>query len=327
VVLHYIALSAFPLVFALSVPLCAPVVEPTAPPAEARISELWEEPRDIGAQDLFNGPWGAAHAPDPDAVYTFIRPKEGGVNPGVVVRDAVGREWHVKQPHRGGLGDEGPVEVVLSRVLSGLGYHQPPVYFLRSFAMKGPSGTRTEWGGRFRLQEPWLIDRGSWSWQQNPFVNTRPYNGLLVILLMFNSSDLKNSNNTLYDVAHNQRVDRWYVVRDLGSALGKTSRFRPIRNEIDRFERTLFIRQVADGFVEFDYHGLHQELVRRRISPADVGWANALLERLSARQWHDAFRAGGYPPNLAARFIHILHARIAQARQIAAGDLQPTEGQ
>jgi len=308
-------------------PFCAPVVESTLAPVEARMSELWEEPKDVGTADMLNGPWGAAHAPDPHTVYTFVRPKEGGANPGVVVRDQMGREWHVKQPHRGNLGDEGPVEVVLSRVLSALGYHQPPVYFLPSFTMTDASGTRIEPGGRFRLEESWLTDRGSWSWQKNPFVDSRPYNGLLVILLMFNSSDLKNSNNTLYEVTRDRRVDRWYVVRDLGSALGKTARFRPKRNNIDRFERTLFIRDVTRGFVEFDYHGLHQELIRRRISPADAGWAAALAERLSVRQWHDAFRAGGYPPDMAERFIDILVARIAQARQIAAGDLQQTGGQ
>ena len=146
-----------------------------------RLSELWEDPHDIASRDLFNGPWGAQHAPDPHAVYTFVRPKQGGTNPGVVVRDPQGREWHVKQPpRRSAQGEEGPVEVVLSRVLSGLGYHQPPVYFLRSFTMADASETRIEPGGRFRLHEPWLKDRGSWSWQQNPFVNERPFNGLLV---------------------------------------------------------------------------------------------------------------------------------------------------
>lgn len=325
---HNILCSLLPMVFALSTPLCAPVLEPTVPAAETQMSELWEEPADIATRDLFNGPWGAAHAPDPHAVYTFIRPKQGGVNPGVVVRDPMGREWHIKQPpRRGGLGDEGPVEVVLSRVLSGLGYHQPPVYFLPSFTMTRGSRTKPEAGGRFRLHESWLTDRGSWSWQQNPFVDTRPFNGLLVILLMFNSSDLKNSNNSLYEVRSHHGLNRWYVVRDLGSALGKTARFRPIRNELNRFERTLFIRQVNSGFVEFDNDGLHQELFRRRISPADVGWAAALAERLSLRQWQDAFRAGGYAPEIATRFIDILRGRIAQARQIAADDLRETGGQ
>ena len=325
--LHCFALSAIQLMFAVHMPFCVPAVESAPARVEAPMSELWEEPDDVGMRDMFNGPWGAAHATDPHGVYTFVRPKQGGANPGVVVRDGMGREWHVKQPHRGNLGDEGPVEVVLSRVLSALGYHQPPVYFLRSFTMTDASRTWIEPGGRFRLHESWLNDRGSWSWQRNPFVNSRPYNGLLVLLLMFNSSDLKNSNNSLYEVTRDQRVERWYVVRDLGSALGKTSRFRPRRNNIDRFERTLFIRHVTDGFVEFDYHGNHPELSHRRITAVDVEWAGALAGRLSVRQWHDAFRAGGYPPEIATRFIDVLLARIAQARQIAASDLELRGGQ
>src|SRR5678809_993978 len=82
---------------------------------------------------------------------------------------------------------------------SALGYHQPPVYYLPSFTMRDKSGVHTERGGRFRLAMPSLVDQGEWSWQQNPFVGQRAYQGLLVILLMFNSSDLKNSNNTLYE--------------------------------------------------------------------------------------------------------------------------------
>src|SRR6185436_6316335 len=116
------------------------------------LPELWEQPKDLAARDLYNGPWGSTRAPDPHAVYTFVRPKQGGANPGVVVRDPNGREWHVKQPPRGGnRGDEGPSEVVLSRVLSALGYHQPPVYYLRSFTMATGSQTAVEPGGRFRL--------------------------------------------------------------------------------------------------------------------------------------------------------------------------------
>lgn len=319
---------AVSLILAMYVPMCTPALEPTVPPSDVRLAELWEEPHDLASRDVFNGPWGSHHAPDPNAVYTFVRPKKGGTNPGVVVRDPSGREWHVKQPPRRIVqGEEGPVEVVLSRVLSSLGYHQPPVYFLRSFTMTDGSHTRIEQGGRFRLEEPSLNDLGSWSWQQNPFVNTRPFNGLLVILLMFNSTDLKNSNNTLYEVTRDTNVDRRYVVRDLGAALGKTARFWPRRNNIERFERTLFIRGVKEGFIEFDFHGFHQELIRERITPADAGWAAALAERLSPRQWDEAFRAGGYQPELSSRYIRILQSRIAHARQLAAGGAQEVRAQ
>src|SRR5262245_36958087 len=89
-------------VLGVYIPLCAPALRPTVRPEERSSSERWEEPKDLAARDLYNGPWGSDRAPDPAAVYTFVRPKEGGVNPGVVVRDPAGREWHVKQPPRGG---------------------------------------------------------------------------------------------------------------------------------------------------------------------------------------------------------------------------------
>ena len=294
----------------------AATVRPTTPPTPVPLSSWWAQPDNLSQQDLFHGPWGAAHAPDPAAEYTFLRPKSGGFNPGVIVRDPQGREWHVKQP-RLSHGDEGPSEVVLSRVLSALGYHQPPVYYLPSFTMRDKSGVHTATGGRFRLDEPSMKDMGEWSWQQNPFVGQRPYEGLLVILLMFNSSDLKNSNNTLYQVTRGGRTVDWYVVRDLGDALGKTGRFAPQRNNLEIFSRTRFITGVDDGFAEFgDYRGLHGELVHRRITPADVAWASALIGGLSDRQWQDAFRAGGYPPNVAGRFISILRSRVAEGQRI-----------
>jgi hypothetical protein len=284
----------------------------------APLSALWEAPADLETRDLFNGPWGARNAPDPRAEYTFIRPKEGGVNPGVIVRDPRGRVWHVKQSRNDRKGDEGPVEVMVSRVLSALGYHQPPVYFLPSFTMTDSHGTHLEAGGRFRLDDPSLHDRGSWALRDNPFVGTREYQGLLVILLMFNSWDLKNSNNTLYDVDHGDRVDRWYVVRDLGGALGATGRIATRRNNLEEFERHSWIQKISGDYVVFKYGGWQPELVRH-ITVEDLRWACDLMGRLSDRQWRDAFRAGGYSSDLALRFIRKLRMNLDEGRQIASG--------
>jgi hypothetical protein len=296
---------------------CAAAVRRVDTPSPAPLSAWWQAPDNLRARDLFTGPWGTRHAPDPQAEYTFVRPKTGGFNPGVIVRDPQGREWHVKQPS-GRSGDEGPSEVMLSRVLSALGYHQPPVYYLPSFKMRDNSGVHTERGGRFRLALPSLTDQGEWSWQQNPFVGQRPYQGLLVILVMFNSSDLKNSNNTLYEYTPQSGASptHWYVVRDLGLALGRTGRFSPQRNNFDVFARTQFITGERGGFIEFDYHGLHKELVTGRITREDVRWAATLIGGLSERQWQDAFRAGSYAPDVAARFIKILRGRVAQAQHV-----------
>jgi hypothetical protein len=283
------------------------------------VSALWEVPTDLVARDLLNGPWGAEYAPDPKATYRFMRFKSRGVNPGVVVRDPRGRVWHVKQARDGRRGAEGPVEVVMSRVLSAVGYHQPPVYFLPSFTMADESGTHLEAGGRFRLDVASLESRGNWSLEKNPFVGTRPHQGLLVILLMFNSWDLKTSNNTLYAVHRGDRIDDWYVVRDLGGALGASGILGVKRNNLEEFERQRWIRKVSNGFVEFRYGGRHPELMRR-IPVEDVRWACELVGRLTEQQWQDAFRAGGYPADDARRFIHKLRGNIEEGRRAAAGE-------
>ena len=312
-------------ILAIYVPTCVPpVVLPTVPAGEARIAELWNPPTDASAQDLFYGPWGPERAPDPEAIYTFVEAKKGGINPGMTVRDPAGRIWKVKQPPLVGRRAEGPIEVVLSRVLSAVGYHQPPVYYLRAFTVADDSGTIRTVGGRFRLDDPSLKDVGDWSWQQNPFVGTRPYQGLLVILLMFNSSDLKNSNNTLYEFRPSTgSTERWYVVRDLGTALGGTGRITPARGEVEEFERAGFIEGVENGFVKFEYHGWHQELIRGRITPSDVRWACELLGRLTDTQWREAFLAGGYDEAVSARFIRRLQAKIREGAARGTGSGGP----
>lgn len=299
----------------LALSACLPVMPRMAieMPDPPNFAELWERPDDLPLRDLFNGPWGEERAPDPKDTYTFVETKTGGINPGMTVRDTERREWKVKQPPTDGRGAEGPIEVVLSRVLAAVGYHQPPVYFVKSFRLDDGAGTRMVAGGRFRLKVKGLKDRGEWSWQKNPFVGTMPYQGLLVILLMFNSSDLKNSNNTLYEFTRpDGRVEQWYVVRDLGTALGSTGRFEPVRGDPAVFERLGFIKGVKDGFVQFEYQGWHQELVRQRITRDEVRWACELLSALSLDQWHDAFRAGGYDRSVSDRFITRLHAKIAE---------------
>src|SRR5215510_11709324 len=222
------------------------------------VDSLWEEPVDIESANLFDGPWGGDRAPDPDATFTFLRPKAGGINPGVVVADPAGRVW---------------------RVLSAVGYHQPPVYFLPSFSMATSAGRkpRTQAGGRFRLQTPSLKDIGSWSWQRNPFVGTPPHQGLLVILALFNSTDLKEDNNTLYRVSSDGEIEHWYVVRDLGAALGENARFAPRGDDVARYEGSQFITGVGDGLVQFANKSPYQRLFQRRITVDDVRWAGNLL--------------------------------------------------
>ena len=298
---------------ALAFSSCAADIHPTVSPtiAASRMGELWEQPDAISTRDLLNGPWGVEYAPDAHSTYTFLKRKRQGANPGVTVTDSQGREWHVKQ------GVEAQPEVVLSRVLSAVGYHQPPVYFLPSFTLIAESGAHTEPGGRFRLHEPTLKDRGEWSWDQNPFVGTPAYQGLLVMLVLFNSADLKNENNTLYEVKRrHEESANWFVVRDLGSSLGEVGRFNPKENKPDVFEQRGFMAGVSGGFVTFDYRAVHGNLVDHRIRTDDVVWASRLLAQLTDAQWQDAFRAAGYVTTVANRFIRRIRQKIDEGQRL-----------
>jgi hypothetical protein len=283
-----------------------------APPA----ASMWVEPTNLGARDLFHGPWGSEHAPDPNGVYTLVERKHTGVNLGLTVKDDKGREWSVKQPFPGGLDSEAPVEVVLSRLLSAVGYHQPPIYYLSAITVKDDLGKRVEVGGRMRLKDPSLKETGTWKWEDNPFVGTKPYQGLIVMLMMFNSTDMKNSNNSLYEFRDGDLVRQWYVARDIGSALGDVNPISPRKNHPDSFERMPFLLESNNGYVQFAYSSWYKNLVRDRITPAEVAWASNLLGRLSDKQWADAFRAGGYEPAVASRFIAKLKEKVDLGRSL-----------
>jgi hypothetical protein len=327
-----------PTLFAIYFPTCAPPIRSTVPPQNVNMAELWQDPTDIATRNLYDGAWGRKNAPDPTVVYHYVKKKEEGTNPGLTVTDPDKREWHVKQPPHNNEGAEGPIEVTLSRILWAVGYHQPPEYFLEKFTLaddrevqpgEEATPTRSVPGGRFRLEDGSLKKLGTWSWQQNPFVGSQPYQGLLVVLMIFNSSDIKNDNNTLYEVKKSPTPDdsvkTWYVVRDLGTALGQTGRFHPHRGDPDVFDKLGFVTGIEHGFVKFEYHGWHQELFKRRITPDDVKWGCELLSRLSDQQWADAFRAGGYEPALAQRFITRVHQKIRQGLQLPTTDIRVTE--
>lgn len=283
-----------------------------APPA----ASMWVEPTNLAQRDLFIGEWGAERAPDPKGVYTLVERKHTGVNLGLTVKDEKGREWSVKQPYPGGLDSEAPVEVALSRLLSAIGYHQPPVYFLPAFTLKDDLGKKVEVGGRFRLKDPSMKEADLWKWEDNPFVGTKPYQGLIVLLMMFNSTDLKNSNNSLYEYKDGDLVKQLYVARDLGAALGDYNRISPRKNHADSFEAQPFLIGTNNGHVQFAYTGWYTNLVRDRIAPEDVVWASELLGRLSDKQWSDAFRAAGYEPATANRFIAKLKEKVEQGKAL-----------
>jgi hypothetical protein len=270
------------------------------------MSQLRVDPGDR-PRDLFWGVGGKQYAPPPDAMYTFKAKDETGFSVSYDVIGPDGLEWSAK------IGPEAQTEVVLSRILWGLGYHQPPTYYLPSWHLDTGSGGQTIVSeARFRPKLPHLARaEEGWSWADNPFSGTHELKGLLVVLLMLNGTDLKDSNNSIYEPTTPwDGATRWYVVRDLGAALGATGKLFPRRNWIDGFERERFMTWITGSKIEFDYNGRHQQLLSM-IGPQDVQWAAAQMERLTDQQWRDAFRAANYTDPIAERYIRRIKEKIA----------------
>ena len=297
------------------------VVPGTAP----TIAELWQEPVDLEQRDLFHGAGAAGLAPK-DTVFQFVAKDSGGWSPGFDVKDANGVLWSVK------LGPEAQTEVVASRVLWAIGFHQPPMYYVEGWSLTGAEAGPQP-AGRFRPEMPGHQVVGDWSWYENPFVDSPPYRGLVVANLLLNSWDWKTSNNKIYELSEPVRgVKRWFVVRDLGASLGRTT-YPPIlkwfrlkgfgqgtRNDLPGFEEQGFIRSIDGQRITFDYSGIYRDVIET-VTPADVRWTCELLSRLSDHQWHEAFRAAQYDQQHATRYIRKIKEKIAQGLTLTAKPL------
>lgn len=297
---------------------CAPAMRSTAerPLTPQDIAQLWVEPDDIASRDLYHGPGGAQLQPPEGATFVFEELDTTGFSRGYDVEDNAGLEWSVK------IGPEAQSEVVASRLLWAVGYHQPATYFVRRWSLAGGPTPGPQPAGRFRPDVPGSRTIADWSWQQNPFVDTRPFKGLIALNLLVNNWDLKGTNNKVYETAEDGGgVRRRYVVRDLGASFGK-SRWFPYgtRNDVDDFESQAYVLGVSNGQVRFDYSGRHRELLEH-IAPDDVIWACEWMAKLTDAQLDAAFRAGGYDQPARERFIRTLKAKVAQglALRAAAG--------
>lgn len=281
------------------------------PPSAAQIAELWVRPE--AGRELFYGVGGRRLAPDPAARYTVIEMKRSGFSRGYTVTDPRDREWSVKFP------PEAATEVAASRIFWGVGYHQPPVYYLARWdAAKAPS-PNPQLPARFREKSPdlhGLDSKGTWSYYRSPFAGTRELNGMLVLHAMLGNSDLKDQQNALYTLTEPfEGAARWYVARDLGQTFGRTGVLDAPRGDPEVFEQTPFITGVVQGKVRFDYRGRHKALFAN-ITPADVRWICTQLRRLTDEQWQDAFRAAGFAKPDADRFIRRMKQKIGEGLEL-----------
>jgi hypothetical protein len=296
-------------------------------------NSLWQNPEDIASRDLYYGVGGQQH--QPQGPFAFLREDSDGTNPKFDVRDRDGVKWKVK------LGVEARPETAASRLVWAAGYFANEDYLVP--VLRVDNMKRLKRGQNLIERDGLIRDArlkrmpdnrkkiGIWSWKDNPFIGTREFNGLRVMMALINNWDLKDSNNAVYEYLATPDVRRNYTVSDLGASFGTTGlgwTKEGSRGNLRAYSGSTFIRTVARDYVDFNVptrpalihlfnlpamiDRLSQRQIGLHIPRADARWVGALLARLSARQIADVFRSGGYSPEEVEGFSRIVRDRIAQ---------------
>ena len=289
---------------------------------------LWRDPGDISSLNLTYGAGGRAHAPDPKGTYTFVREDRDGTNPKFDVKDDAGMPWRVK------LGEESQTETAATRLLWAAGYFVDEDYYLpevtitglpplhRGQAFVSPGGKVH--GAGFERRPKDGKKRGNWDWFANPFHETRDENALQVMMALLNNWDLKEVNNSIYEIGGERR----YAVTDLGASFGNTGNaVTRARRAPQEYADSRFVGSAGSDLIDFVLHNVpispgalnvptdrtraRIEDVTRQIPRADAKWLGRRLSMLSDAQIRDCFRAAGYTPDVVGVYTQAVRKRIA----------------
>jgi hypothetical protein len=266
---------------------------------------LWRAPQDIGSRNLFLGPGGDRMKPDLRQI-TFIKEEKGGYSKKFRIRDASGREWVAK------VGREAQSETAAVRLVWAAGYETEVNYLVPRLTIPG-TGTFQNVRLEARPDSEKRLDE--WKWTKNPFVGSREFQGLKVMMLLLANWDIKDSNNKI--IAEKGTDNLRYIISDLGATFGKTGRlpffwrFNRSRNNPKDYLKTKFVNDVNHNIVDFHYSGRKREIFDE-ITVDQARWIGDLLSRLSPEQIRDAFRAANYTPEETRLLTEGVTNRITQ---------------
>lgn len=270
---------------------------------------LWRDPADIHRRNLLLGPGGESMRPDLRQV-TLIEKEKGGYSTKYRVRDAAGREWVAK------VGKEAQSETAASRLMWGVGYNADTNYLVPEVRVVGIK--KPLQNVRFSARPKGVKRMDGFEWKDNPFVGSREFQGLKVMMAMMNNWDIKDSNNKILVVpGKNGDKELQYEVHDLGGSFGKMShlprflQFKPDRNNPKAYASTHLVDKVKDGRVRLHYSVKRKDLFKD-ISVEDARWVGGLMARLSDRQIEDAFRSANYTPEQVRLMTGAVRRRIAE---------------
>jgi hypothetical protein len=312
-----IRLHALMILLLLSFSASIAAQKETAKENTAGLSEvIWRDPGDIASLNLLYGAGGEKHAPDPTGNYKFVAEDLEGTSPKFDVEDAQGVRWKVK------VGQEPQSETAATRLLWAAGYFTDEDYYLPELKVNGVpklhrgmsfvSADGTVHQARLERKSKEEKKIGTWGWFGNPFLNNRELNGLRVMMSLLNNWDLKEMNNSIYEV----NGERRYLVSDLGATFGNTGgAISRSKSDPKDYASSKFIAKAEPDFADFVQNGKMKE-VTKHIPRADAKWMGQLLAQLSPDQIRDAFRSAGYSPQEVDGFAKVIEARIAALNKL-----------
>lgn len=290
---------------------------------------IWHDPGDMQTLDLLYGAGGKEHAPDPNGTFTFDKEDMNGSSPKFEMKDSSGVRWKVK------TGEEPQAETAATRLLWAAGYFVDEDYYLPELKVEGLTTLSRGKGVvlpggivrnvRLKRKDKDNKKIGEWDWGKNPFVGTREFNGLRVMMALLNNWDLKNNNNAIYVTDG----ERHYEASDVGASFGKTGNsITRSKSDVKGYDKSKFIEKTTPAEVDFVLHSrpfiltafdmpnyverTRMEKIVRHIPREDAKWIGQILSRLSEEQIRDAFRAGGYTAEEVEGFAKEVQKRIAE---------------
>jgi hypothetical protein len=292
---------------------------------------LWVDPADIQSRNLFYGPGGKEHQPS-GTTFTFVDEDLDGTNPKYNVKDQDGVKWKIK------LGAEAKPETAATRLVWAVGYSANEDYFLPDLHVTGlPDHLKR--GGKLVGKDGEMRDArlkrhlkgeekvGNWPWKDDPFAQSREWNGLRVMMALINNWDLKDDNNAVYE----DGPQKIYMISDLGASFGTTG-FNPrqttSKGNLRGYEHSHFMLKKTAEYVDFAvpsrpavfvffnpaefFPRMKMRWIGKRVPRSDARWMGQMLAKLSDAQIRDAFRAAGYEPREIDGFTKVVAKRIGE---------------
>jgi hypothetical protein len=273
---------------------------------------MWEKVK-IADRDLYDGPGGKRMRPDLSKI-ELIEEEKKGHNKKYRIKDGSGQVWVAK------LGREARPETAAVRLLWALGYKTEINYLVPTLTIPGKGTFKN-----VRLEaRPENVKRGDeWKWKSNPFVGTKEFQGLKMLMVFMTNWDVLDLQNKVLEVGD----ERHYVVSDLGSTFGRLGnnnfpviyRFGRKVDSPKHYARTKFVKGVKKGEVRLAYKGKNRSLFKG-FTIADARWLANRLGRLSDKQISDAFRAANYSREEVAIYTKAVKRKITELQNAAGAD-------